>query len=694
VPDQSPDALKIEPPRLSPWRNLSVVWLVPLLAIIISVGVAWKSYADRGTLIEITFLDGSGVKPGETTVQFRNVVVGTVETVAFTSDLAKVVISARINKDVAATMPSDAKFWVVRPQINTRGISGLSTVLAGVNIEGAWEPKPGANATRFTGEEAPPMFRPGREGSRITIRASDGNLLPEAAPVFYRGVEVGRLDTPRISKTGDAVLVDAFILAPYDQYITSATRFWDTSGFSVKFGAAGLELNVTSIGALISGGIAFETLFSGGETITKDTVFDLYIDESSARDSVFNPIASNAVTLSVVFDNSVNGLSAGAPVEFRGLRVGQVTAIGAFVTKGPNGQEVHLRTTIEVDPKALGLPGEAGEKETLDFLQEAVSKGLRAKLATVSLFSAALKIDLANLPDAPPAELTFDADKKPVLPTVESDIPDLNATAEGVLKRINALPVEEVMQKAITLMGSIDALVSSEGVRQTPEALAALLEDSRKLINKDETQQIPAKLLALVDDLQSITQQLQDKGAIDRLVSAIDSADKAAANVATASEDFPKLVEDLRALAAKANGLQAEELVTSATRLIDSTNTLIASDDVKAIPPSLKATLDQVKLALQELREGGAVTNTNAALASARSAADAVAAAAQDLPALSDKLSAVVNKVDALVATYGARSDFNAQTLDLLREVKTAARAVAQLAKTIERNPNSLLIGR
>lgn len=689
-----PDALDIRPPRRSPWRNLSLVWLVPLLAIAVSLGVAWKNYADRGTLIQITFADGSGVKPGETSVQFRNVVIGLVETVSFSPDLSKVVVSARIDKDVAATLPSDSEFWVVRPQINTRGITGLSTVLSGVYIEGAWSPVAEGQATRFAGAAKPPMFRPGRAGSSITIRSSDGSLLPEAAPVFYRGVEVGSLDTPRISEGGESVLVDAFILAPYDRYLTTATRFWDTSGFSVKFGAAGLELDVNSIGSLISGGVAFDTLFSGGKPISESTTFDLYVDETSARESVFNPIAANSVPMSVVFDTSVNGLAAGASVEFRGLRVGQVTSIGAFVEDTPTGPTVRLRAALGIDPQALGLPPEADEQATIAYLEAAVAKGLRARLGNTSLFSAALKIDLAELPDAPPATLTLDEDGNGVIPSVESNLPDLNATAEGVLKRINALPIEELMQQAISLMASVEAVTSSEGVKATPDALVALLNDSRALIAKPETQAIPDKLLALVEDLQQITNDLQEQGAVEKLISAIESADKTAANLATASEDFPALVEDLRALAAKANGLEAEELVKAATRVIDSTNALLDSDATRAIPASLKATLDEVKQALTELREGGAVENTNKALASARNAADAVAAASKDLPALADQLSSIVGKVDGLISAYGARSDFNAQTLEVLREVKSAARAVAQLAKTIERNPNSLLIGR
>jgi paraquat-inducible protein B len=177
-------------------------------------------------------------------------------------------------------------------------------------------------------------------------------------------------------------------------------------------------------------------------------------------------------------------------------------------------------------------------------------------------------------------------------------------------------------------------------------------------------------------------------------VSALERADKAMAGIATASEDFPALVQDLRDLSAKAKELKAEELVAAATKVMDGATALIDTDEMRAIPPSLKQALDQIAASLKELREGGAVDNLNGTLASAREAADAVALATKDLPDLADRLASIANRADALIASYGARSDFNAETLDMLREVQSAARSVSDLARAIERSPNSLLFGK
>lgn len=692
--EPKPAELDIAPARPSPWRNLSFVWLVPILALAVSLGVAWKSYSDRGTLIEITFLNASGVIPGETTLRFRDVVIGRVEDVGFTADLSRVVVSARVNGQVAPFLDAGTEFWVVRPEVSTRGISGLSTVLSGVYIEGAWDDKIGEPARRFAGSEGPPLVQPGREGKRITLRATDGKQLAQGAPILFRGIEVGRLESPRLTVSGDSILVDAFIAAPHDRRLTTATRFWDTSGFSVSIGPSGLSLDVDSLASLVVGGIEFDDVYEGGEPVNAGYVFDIYAGEAEARQSLFLRSSAEAVTVAVPFGSSISGLNPGAPVRLGGLRVGEVSALAARVTDTPVGPEIGLVANLALEPSLLGLPAGAGEAETLDFLAEAVANGLRARLATANLFSAALVVDLVTLPDAAPATLLREPDALPVLPSVPSDLPNFTATAEGFLERINALPVEELMGQAISLMASVEALARAESTVAVPGAAVALLEETRALVNDEAIRALPEDIRGAVADLRGVVAELRAGGAVQSLTGALRRANEAAANFALASEDVPALVEDLRAVAAKANSLQAEELVAAATRVLDSADVLIGSEETRALPPALTGALEEVRAAISELREGGVVENTNATLASAREAAEAVAAATASLPGLSARLERLVAQTEALMAAYGETSAFNAESLAALREVRDAARAVARLARTIERDPNSLILGR
>lgn len=684
----------IEPARRGVFRNLSLVWLVPIAALVVSLGLAWQSYSQRGVAITITFPNATGVTPGETVIKYRDVVIGTVEKLSFTSDLSAVIVHARVDKDIAPYLDEDAQFWIVSPKVTARGISGLSTVLSGVYIEGAWDETPGEQKYSFVGADGPPLVQPGRPGKRISLITDDGRLVSEGAPVYFHGIEVGRLEKPRLILSSDTIIVDAFIEAPHDRRLTTATRFWDTSGVSFKIGTGGVSLDFDSLASIVAGGIEFDNLFEGGEPVGPGHVFNIYPDESEARRSLIVRTPGATVTVAAQFDESISGLEPGADVTYNGLKVGEVKALSAKAEDTPEGPQVRLFANLTIEPDRLGLKSGATEGEVLQFLAEAVERGLRARLATASIFSSALIVELVELPDAPPAQLDRSADPLPILPTVPSDLPDFTATAEGVLERINKLPIEDMLNQAISLMASIEQVVRAEGTQKTPDAVLALIEDTRSLVNDEATRALPSDLRAAVTELRQIVAEMKQAGTFETLTRAIERADGAVANIETASAQIPALVEDLRALATKANSLEAEELIAAATRVLDSADKLIGTDAARELPPALTGALEEIRAAVAELRAGGAVENLNATMESTRDAAESVATAVERLPELSARLERLVSQSEALIAAYGDRSEFNDETLATLREVRNAARSVSQLARAIERNPNSLLMGR
>ena len=120
MPEATPPAPRLDPPPGETARGFSLVWLVPLLALAVALVVAWRTYADRGPLIEIVFQNAAGVEAGQTAVRFRDVKVGTVEKTALSDDLQNVIVTARIDKSLAHFLDGDALFWVVRPSVTAQ----------------------------------------------------------------------------------------------------------------------------------------------------------------------------------------------------------------------------------------------------------------------------------------------------------------------------------------------------------------------------------------------------------------------------------------------------------------------------------------------------------------------------------------------------------------------------------------------
>ncbi len=283
-PETKPAEMKpAEPQRRTAARaGFSLIWLVPILALVVTLGVGWNAIASRGTLISVKFRDATGITPGETALKFREITVGKVESVRFTSDLQQVEVNMRVDKDLAPFIDADAQFWIVRRQVSAQGISRLDTVLTGAFVEGYWDDRPGERQTRFQGLDKPPLTSFGAKGTWIVLSAERSRGMTEGAPVLFRGFPVGRMQNLRLAGNDEGVLTDVFVTAPYDRLLTTNTVFWDTSGFSVSLGAQGISLNVSSLASVLQGGAEFATLTSGGGPGENGHVFSLQPDQSAA----------------------------------------------------------------------------------------------------------------------------------------------------------------------------------------------------------------------------------------------------------------------------------------------------------------------------------------------------------------------------------------------------------------------------
>lgn len=692
---ETPPPVQIEPARASGLGRASFVWIIPFLALAIALGVAWQSYNDRGPLIEISFENGAGIAKRETELRYRDVPVGVVEDVKFSPDLSRVVAHVRVDKDVAPYIDASATFWVVRPEVSARGVTGLDTVLSGVYIEGAWDTEIGPAQDRFGGLADTPLFTAGQEGLQIVLRSAPGGSMTDDSPITFRGIEVGRVGKARISPEGDFAVAEALIFHPHSRLISSTTRFWDTSGFTFSVGAAGAEIDFSSLATLLGGGLTFDTFVSGGGRISDGAVFSVFPDAGAARNSLFSDEEVETLQMRVVFDENISGLAVDAPVEINGLPIGKVQSVLGVIDADAFGDSrVRLNVVLAIQPARLGLPDEVTPEAALAFLSERVREGLRARLATAGLLTGGLKIELIQTFGAPEQSLIMGGESIPIIPTTDSDIVDAGATVEGVITRINNLPIEELLGSAIQFLDSADALISSEDIRQTPSDVRALLADVRGIVRSQDVQNIPVALNGAITRFEALMEDFQKAELAARLVAAVDAAAEAAEGVSTSVDGVPALVAQIEAVAAKAESLPVEELATQLTELLASLDAIVDTPAARQLPADLSAALGEINATLTELREGGAVTNINATLGSARKAADAVATSAQDLPALVERMQGVMAQASRTIAGYDKGDTLSREAQTALRDISKAADALASLARMLERNPSALIRGR
>lgn len=667
------------------WRGgASLVWLVPALALAVAVFVAWQSINDRGPVIKIMFDNASGVHAGETELRYRDVAVGTVEKVAFTPDLSKVSVSVRVDKDVAPFIDNSASFWVVRPEVTTRGVTGLDTVLSGVFIEGTWDAEAKGLKYQFDGLPQAPLVKGNQKGLRFTLRSTRDEGLTENTPILFKGIEVGRIGPAKITQDGSAVYSEAIIYSPHDRLVTSATRFWDTSGFTFSLGPNGAEIDFTSIASLVSGGIAFDTLVSGGDPVADGQTFQVFPDEGSARNSVFEGSEGRKVNVSVLFEENVAGLAADSPVELRGIKVGRVLSVTGLVNPERFGDNrARLVAVLELDVTRLGLSAQTTKEDAIDYLASRVQDGLRAQLTNASILTGGLKIVLTQVDDAAPAELDRNADPYPFIPTTASDVQDVQATAEGVFERINKLPIEDLLSSAIKLMNNASDLVASPDLQATPSDIRAILANVQNVVGNDALQQLPgevsdllAELQGAAEDLRSTVAKLNDQNGVDRALAAIDAAAKAAETISTAAEGVPGLLDEVQGVAADARPVvgQVQQALAELQGLTAQARALIGSDAAQGLPAEVSDLLARLQDTAGQLTDTIAAVNDQDGVARLLAAIDAAGAAAGDVSSSVEGVPELVTQLQGVAA--------NARELPL-DQVVTRVNALLDSADTL-----------
>ncbi len=655
----APNEPILETQRKRPALRLSLAWLVPLIALAISLSIAWRSYSERGPLIEIVFDSAAGITPGETLVRYRDFVIGIVEGTELSDDLRSVIAEVRLDKESGQWVDANARFWLVRAQVGPQGVSGLDTIVGGAYIEADLDAKKGAPQTRFVALSVPPLTPLGTPGLRVLLRAPQGGSVSVGAPVLFKRISVGKIEEVTLSERGD-VHITAFIDAPYDAAVTSATRFWNASGFQVNLGAGGATLNVESLASLLQGGVSFDTVTSGGEPVGQEHTFQLFASEEEARVVILNDDPDNQIEVMSTFESSVRGLAIGAAVEYRGIQVGRVTEIQAEVVRVGGEPVVRVRATMSLNPSRFGLPLDDQSRDaTLELLSASVERGMRARLATGNILTSSLFVELVELPDAPPAALDLAAQPFPELPSVAQSGGGFAASAEGVLARIEALPVEELMASVTTLMASANTLITDERVRAAPENLGLLLEDLRTLVSDSGLKEIPAEITGILASVRAVTDELARQEIAAGVAGVIEAT-------RTAVEGVPEALAQFSDLSGEVANLPLGELVTSASAAVDAATELLQGEDFQGIPAAARASIAELELLLADLRGGGAVDNVNASLASLRrltddlaerevaagvaGTLDAATRAIESVTVTTDRLPAVLDELAALSA--------------------------------------------
>lgn len=466
--------------------RVSIVWLIPIIALIVGGWLAYKTYSEQGPAIQIRFDSAAGLEAGKTKVKFKDVDVGEVVSIIVSDDLKHVLVRARLVAGAEKYLTGGTRFWVARPRVSAGRVSGLETLLSGAYI--AIDPvTEGEPARDFVGLDDPPLFSIAESGRQFVLRADSGGSLNAGSPIYYRAIQVGQVVGFELDADGKAVNIKVFVAAPHDRLVLTTTRFWNASGVDFKLTAEGVQVDTESLWSVLIGGIAFdnpESLEGVGTPADENQYFPLYASREQAHETIY--LAKARYLL--FFDGSVRGLEVGAPIMLRGIKIGEVLDIKLKF----NTQDFSflIPVLVEIEPERIGLIGDPTALERQNVMARLVENGLRGQLKSGSLLTGQLYIDLDFHPDAPKAILASYGDYS-VLPTVQAPLDALTNKANDFLDSLLAFPLEEIGKDLSATIAGVRAIATSDQLKGAVAELELLLKQLRETAHSLDRDAIP-----------------------------------------------------------------------------------------------------------------------------------------------------------------------------------------------------------
>jgi len=470
----------------------SLIWLIPIVAALVGITLVARILMERGPEVVLTFKTAEGLEAGKTAVKYKDVQIGLVTRLRLARDRSHVRVLVQFNKDAESFTASDSRFWVVRPRLDTSGISGLNTLLSGAYI-GADAGVSKETSGEFTGLETPPIVTRDDSGKQFLLRANDVGSLDVGSPVYFRRIKVGQVAAYELDGDGRGVTMRVFVNSPYDKFVGMNTRFWQASGIDAQLSASGFTLRTQSLATILLGGIAFQAPDDAMGPLAKaNASFTLAQDEATAMKEPDGP----SQTLLMYFNQSLRGLTPGAPVDFRGVVIGEVKSIGVEFDRAE--REFRMPVLVQVYPDRLrrrenhgnaeATESRSTQQERLRFLAE---KGLRAQLRNGNLLTGQVYVALDFFPKAPAARI--DVTKNPIeLPTVPNSLDEIQSQVQEIATKLNKVPYEQIAGDLRTTLATLNKTLTAaeQTVNRinsdvTPE-LAAAMKDVRKTVNTAE----------------------------------------------------------------------------------------------------------------------------------------------------------------------------------------------------------------
>lgn len=310
-----------------PRQGISIVWFVPLIALIFGGWLGINALSEQGTFITIEFENGAGIVPKKTEIRYKGLVTGLVDKVVPSDDLQSVIAHVEISKSFSDYLTENTQFWLVSADISLQGVSGLDTLLSGSYIHIIPDTDDDADSEdHFVALKEAPQLDMTTPGLHLTLQTKVLGSISENSPITFKQIPIGYVTGYHYAEKDQAININIFIEQEYAHLVKENSLFWNTSGVQVTASiSAGIKVNTDSLASIIAGGIAVDTLSYQEELspAKNGQTFPLHADFQSAE-------TGHEIELTLDWNSGINH---NATILYQGLTIGKIDSFSKIDPK-------------------------------------------------------------------------------------------------------------------------------------------------------------------------------------------------------------------------------------------------------------------------------------------------------------------------------------------------------------------------
>jgi len=301
------------------------------------------------------------------------------------------------------------------------------------------------------------------------------------------------------------------------------------------------------------------------------------------------------------FEGSVKGLDVGAPVNFRGVRIGNVSDV--ILDMDPQTLDTYIRVYMDVEQgKSVAGQSSAFRQKRVETL---INKGLRSQLELQSLVTGKLSIAVDFHPDTP-VKLVGRDTSVPEVPTIPTSTEVLKANLTDTLQKLSDMPIDKIGQNLNEILAGVNTLVDRVEKGRSVEEIQETFTETRETIEDLHAKIAPTldNLNAAIDDIQILTEKVTTK--VDPLTADFQDTTRTARDTMDAIRTAARMKEGEAGVLAR----DLHDTLDSARAALDRANSALASFELAAGKDS--ALLQELQNTLQELSASARAIRTMA----------------------------------------------------------------------------------